>query len=302
MTVSISKNVPTRKVTFYGIGGPIAEVWQIDDITTVPELWAESWAQGVPVIVIGKGSNTALADSGLSGRVFQVTDQHSQLTPSPDGQSLTVVAHAGAEFQRLIESTNHAGFGDWCSLSGIPGTVGGHLRGNAGAFGAETADRLQWVEYADRDGRRHTLKAANAHYAYRESIFKSHPDWVILRAGWLLTEVSDPTNALTRTKTLYKERWAKYPPGRSGGSVFKNPNGDFAGRLLESVGAKGFTHGGAQISDRHANFFINQKNATQADLLHLMTHFRAAVTDQHGITLQPEIQLYDPQGQKVVWE
>lgn len=295
--VDIQTNVPLGRKTFWGIGGAADEQWMFNDIANVPQAWAETKAEKVPCFVLGKGSNTALSDAGFRGRIFHIMDKRTQWISK---NVLTV--HAGAVMQDIIYDVCRAGWGDWVNLSGIPGVLGGFVRGNAGAFGAETADRLVAVQYCDADGMTHTLRKADGDFRYRWSTFKANPGWLVLSATFQFEDEMNGEIALEKAQELSKKRWAKYPKGRSGGSCFMNPEGDFAGRLLEKSGAKGDRVGGIMISDVHANFCLNMGGGTQADLITLFTKWRRTVHADHGIWLTPEVMLVDEYGQKISLE
>lgn len=295
MDIEIFRNQLLRNHTFYGVGGPIDELYKIGSFAAFEDIWIETLQQQIPFLLLGKGSNLLCSDKGFRGRVFVITSDHVQwLTPH------TVRVDVGKNWQSFVEETNSQGLEDLCPLSGIPGNVGGFIRGNAGAFGLETADRLVSVEYLDEDGNVKTLTKDQCQFQYRHSIFKDHPTWCILRGTFAFKNPADPKESLQKTKDLMAERWRKYPPGRSGGSFFKNPEGDFAGRLLESVGAKGDRIGYAQVADKHANFIINlEGKALQEDILALARKWKRSVLEAHGITLEPEIFICDEWGQKI---
>lgn len=290
----VLKNEPLAKHTFYGVGGPADELWKVSTSEGFDEVWAETIALKMPKIILGKGSNLLFSDQGFRGRVFVLEFDDVRW------QDNFVTVEAGKNWQDLVEETNKAGYGDLCNLSGIPGNFGGFIRGNAGAFGLETGDFVRDVAFLDDNGQLQRLEADQCDFEYRGSVFKGNPNLCILRATLKLEQPEDPDAALEKTKTLLADRWKKYPPGRSGGSFFKNPEGHFAGKLLEEAGAKGDTIGHAQISERHANFIVNlQAKATQADILALARKWKKIVYDATGIELVPEIMIVDQQGQKI---
>jgi UDP-N-acetylmuramate dehydrogenase len=295
MTTEIIKNAPLKNYTYFGIGGLAQELIKTDDVSSLSEIWAESQAQKVPTFVFGGGSNLVFSDQGFSGRVFLFT-----------GENITwrgniCIAEAGKKWQPFMEDIAAQGFSDFEKLSGIPGTIGGAVRGNAGAFGSETQDAILSVEYIDEYGNLQMLKKDQCEFAYRESIFKSHPKWVIVRATFEFKQKENSEDILKRVKELFAERYKKYPPGRSGGSFFKNPKpGEiFAGKLLEECGAKGDRIGDAQISSIHANFLLNKGHATQKDILDLAQKWKKNVFEKFGIMLEPEVVLVDEKGEKI---
>jgi len=307
--IEILKNEPLSKHTFYGVGGPADELWHVGTLEGFGEIWAETMAQGLPYFVLGKGSNLLFSDKGFRGRVFLlefnqvIWDKPSPFKKGGVGGGFLVTTEAGKNWQDFVEETNKNGFGDLCNLSGIPGNVGGFVRGNAGAFGTETGNFIESVEFLDEAGMLQKFPKSKCEFSYRNSIFKNHPEWCIVRATFKLTVAETvPSQLLEQTKNLLADRWKKYPPGRSGGSFFKNPEPGkvFAGELLERAGAKGDQIGFAQISDRHANFILNlQGKATQKDILELARKWKKIVLEKFGVTLEPEVMIVDAYGKRV---
>ena len=299
MSINIKYNIPLSDITFYGIGGHATEVWEIDSVQDFTDIWAETIEQKTPKIVIGKGSNTIFSDRGFLGRVF---------IPFFDKtlwKNNIVTVEAGKSFQEFIEETNQKAFKDFCNLSGIPGTVGGFIRGNAGALGIQTAEFCIGVEYLDESGQIQKIDAKNCDFGYRESVFKNHPDWCIVRVTFELKPVEgdidkNRTQALEKTKEILKQRWKKNPAGRSGGCIFKNPPGAIAGKLLDECGAKGDIIGDAQISTKHANFFLNRGKAKQQDIISLARKWKEKVQEEKGIVLETEVFICDEVGMKLV--
>lgn len=289
----VQTNVSLAHNTFYGIGGNADELCDITDIQAAPKLWAPVHRQGIPHMVLGAGSNIVCADGGFRGRVFRIKDD----TITLEGQE--IIAHGGARFSDVITCAAKVGYSDMVNLSGIPGVVGGFVRGNSGAFGTETADVLSWVEVCDATGGVKRFEREECQFGYRSSRFKTDPGLLILRAGFLLQNTGNPETLEQEIQILTTERWKKYPPGRSGGSFFKNPPGDYAGRLLEAAGAKGDRIGNVEISQRHANFFVNLGGGTQADILTLAHKWHTKVRDQFGISLDPEVLIIDEYGRKI---
>lgn len=295
MDIDVSRDALLRLYTFYGVGGPVDELYKVWNFDAFMDLWTETLQEKIPFLILGRGSNLLCSDKGFRGRVFLLMSERVRWI-----NEQIVQVDAGKGWQSFVEETNQHGWEDLCNLSGIPGNVGGFVRGNAGAFGIETADRLSSIDYIDETGTLKTILKKDANFGYRHSIFKEHPDWCIVRATFILHQKADPTESLEKSKTLMTDRWKKYPPGRSGGSFFKNPEGDFAGRLLESVGAKGDQIGFAQVAEKHANFIVNlEGKALQKDIIALARKWKQKVQEVHGVVLEPEIFICDEYGHTI---
>lgn len=293
MSVEIIKNQNLAKFSYYGIGGSADEIWKISDIKSMAEAWSETCVEKIPRIILGSGSNCVFSDQGFRGRVFIFRGKKYVW------QKNILTVEAGEKLQKLVENVTEKGWSDLANLSGIPGTLGGAVRGNAGAYGSEISDNLFEVEYIDEYGVVKKIPRENCEFNYRTSIFKKNPNWFITRATFLLKKKEDPIKISAEVKELFITRMKKYPPGRSGGSFFKNPPNDFAGRLLEEAGAKGDLIGQVEISEKHANFFMNTGNAKQEDLLKLAKKWQNKVREKFDIILVPEVVLLDEYGKLV---
>ena len=290
MTVEILKNQNLAKFSYFGIGGNADEIWKISDIKSMAEAWSETFAEKIPRIILGAGSNCVFSDKGFLGRVFIFTGKEYVW------QRNIVTVETGERLQKMVEKFAGFGWSDLNNLSGVPGTLGGAVRGNAGAYGSEISDKLVQVEYIDEYGNLHKIPRNLCEFGYRTSIFKKNPNWFITRATFQLTEKGDATEILKEVKKQFIIRVTKNPSGRSGGSFFKNPPENYAGKLLDEAGAKGDKIRTAQVSAEHANFFMNIGNAKQADLLKLAKKWQDKVLEKSGILLEPEVVLLNERG------
>lgn len=244
-----------------------------------------AWADDIPVRVLGGGANVLASDAGVRGLVIinhvsAITFQDRLVTVT-GGVSLTVLA-------RKCAAMGLSGF-EWAVS--VPGTMGGAVVNNAGAHGGDMASNLIDADLVTPDGEV-TLTHADLAYAYRESALKRRADRrFLVTAARLRLNDGDPSAIQALMEDFIAHRKRTQPPGASLGSIFKNPPGDYAGRLIESCGLKGFAIGGAQVSPIHANFFINTGTATAADYLALVEHVRDAVERETGVRLETEIEL-----------
>ncbi len=239
--------------------------------------------------LLGGGSNVLVADAGVRGVI--VLNQAKDAEFTTDGDGPAVRAESGASLGSVARRAVEQGLSgiEWAAT--IPGTVGGAIVGNAGAFGGEVSQALQgWpISCNDLTAARHWLPE-RLEYGYRTSWLKRHPGEAVVLSGTfgLRTETREATRA--RVSEFAARRQETQPSGASWGSMFKNPPGDYAGRLVEAAGLKGTRQGAAEISARHANFFINHGGATAADVWTLIEKAREQVLRQSGVELELEIE------------
>ena len=239
-----------------------------------------------PVTWIGLGSNVLVRDGGIRGAVISTTGMMDRLELLP-GNALR--AGCGAACARVARFSARSGLSGAEFMAGIPGSVGGALAMNAGAFGSETWDIVEKVELVDRAGARTERTRAGFDTGYRR-VDLARDEW-FLGAVFRLAPDTGGT-AQTRIRELLAQRAATQPTGRfSCGSVFKNPPGDFAGRLVEQCGLKGFAVGAAEVSQKHANFIINRGGASAADIEAVIMHVQATVARETGVMLEPEVKI-----------
>src|SRR6202022_1443798 len=282
----VREHEPLRPHSWYGIGGRARYFLELADDTTLPELVARLNSEQVPYLVIGAATNTLFAADELPGLTIKLAT----LRLTFEGSRVT--ASAGHLMPNTAADTAKAGRTGLEFGAGVPGTVGGSVVGNAGAFGREVKDGLISTDVIDPEGGLHTLPAADCHFAYRDSVLKSEkPGWVV-RCATFETGEGDPSRIRERIKAVQQHRRQTQPiEKRSLGSTFKNPPGDAAGRLIDACGLKGRRIGGAQISEKHANFIVNLGGASADDVLALMAEMRNRVFERFGIELEPEVRV-----------
>lgn len=274
---------PLRKKGIYRLGGS-AEAFAV---LTSPAPLQRLMAAGVPVTVIGRGSNLLIADAGVSGLVVQLKGDFLQSTIL-DGD---IVEAGGGLFNNvLLNRLSKAGVGGLGCLQGIPGTVGGAVRMNAGWSIGEIAERLVDADVILPDGRAATLTADELGFSYRRADGLPHGAVVVRVRLRLLTDPAAVAEEAERVARFLARRKATQPINKpSCGSVFKNPPGDYAGRLIEDCGLKGRRIGGAQISTLHANFIVNDEGGSAGDVYALIRLARCTVWRKHRVVLTPEV-------------
>ena len=283
--IRLERDVRLAPFTTLRVGGPadrLAVAASVDDLVALHRLAGEA---GVPVFLLGKGSDLVVADAGVRGLVIRVRADAVRV----DGTR--VEAEAGASMTGLAKRCAREGLAGFDWGISIPGSVGGAVWANAGAHGGEMAQVVSTVEVFDpRDGLRHTLTADGCAFAYRDSRFKHTPE-VVLAASLALRR-GDPTEIAALVDEHQATRRATQPlADQNAGSVFRNPPGDHAGRLVEAAGLKGHRIGTAQVSTLHANFIVTERGVGRAaDVRALGDHVRAVVAERFDVDLRYEIE------------
>jgi UDP-N-acetylmuramate dehydrogenase len=276
---------PLARHSQFGVGGPARWFITTREVTVLGELLRRCSDSGISVTMIGAGSNTLVSDRGIDGLVVRHNDRRLRVADDH-----TVELGAGCMMPRVALDCASRGLAGIEFGIGVPGTCGASVFGNAGAFGTEMADVLIDCTSLDPSGEPLTLAAADCDFGYRRSRFKDDLRGHAIVSARLRIHADDPELVRERTDSIQTERKASQPYGiRSLGSVFKNPPGDRAGRLIEAAGLKGRRSGGAQISPKHANFIVNVDHATAADVLTLVRVAHDAVREQFGVDLEREI-------------
>ena len=281
----IRRDEPVARHSQYGIGGPADRYLAVKDAGVLPGLLRRCHESGVPVTVLGAGSNALVLDGGIRGLVIRIEDKSMR---EVDGE--TVELAAGCMMPRAALDCARRGIAGIEFGIGIPGSCGASVYGNAGAFGSEIKDVLVDCDTVAPDGTMRTLRNDELAFAYRDSALKHGLAGHVVVAARFRVHRDDPAAVRARTDAIQRQRKATQPYGiRSLGSVFKNPPGDHAGRLVEAAGLKGRRAGGAEISTKHANFIVNADHATAADVLALIDLARTTVAERFGVTLEREI-------------
>ncbi len=279
-------DAPLADRTWYKLGGAARWLFTPRDTDELARLLQRCKAENVRCAVLGRGANLLVRDEGFDGAVIQLEHPHFKGC-GVSGQ--TVVAGAGLDFTRLILKCLDVGLTGLEALAGIPGTLGGIVRMNAGGRYGQIADFVDSVHVVTPDGVCETRPAEQLGFAYRETNLR---DEVVVAATLRLGR-DDPEQARARYKQIWQEKSAAQPAlrQRSAGCVFKNPPGDSAGRLLDQAGLKQAAVGGAQISSKHANFIVAGPDATARDVLQLIEFAHARVLDRTGVDLQLEVRV-----------
>ena len=277
-----SEDAVLHRITWFRVGGPAEVLFRPLDKDDLAAFLAAVPAD-VPVMALGVGSNLLVRDGGVAGVVIRLGRGFAALETAGD----RVIAGAMALDLGAAKTAARAGIAGLEFLSGVPGTIGGALRMNAGAFGSDMASVLIEATAIDRDGREHCLGRDDMGFAYRSSAVPE--DW-IFTAATLQGAPGDEPEITARMADIADLREASQPlRSRTGGSTFKNPEGASAWELIEAAGCRGLVRGGAMVSDKHCNFLINTGSASAADIEGLGEEVRRRVSEVCGVTLEWEI-------------
>lgn len=284
VTGDLRRDEPMSTHTSWRVGGPAEYFFKPADIEDLGMFLRELDAE-VPVFWFGAGSNLLVRDGGLPGVVISVAGILKHIERTGKHQ---VTAGAGIPCTRLARQCIRWGLGPSEFFAGIPGTLGGALAMNAGAHGGETWERVSSVKTIDRQGEIHERLPVQYEISYR-SVLGPANEW-FLEA--ILEFDPEAVASMDTLNEMLDRRKATQPLGLpSCGSVFRNPPGDYAARLIEAAGLKGHRIGGAEVSEKHANFIINRDGASAADVERLITHVQRTVADQHGVELVHEVRI-----------
>lgn len=280
---NISISEPLSRFTTFRIGGPADYYLEPKDRDDLMKLIKYLKEINYPYIIIGNGSNILISDDGIRGAAINLEFGFTKIEVMKN----KVFAEAGIRLSKLVDVCIEHSLVGIENLAGIPGTLGGAILMNAGAYGGEISDYIKVVEVLEGTEIKF-LKKEECGFSYRKSNLEGK---IILSAEFELP-FGDKTKAKERRKELLLKRNQSQPVELpNAGSIFKNPSGDYAARLIEQAGLKGLTIGGAKVSEKHANFIVNFNNAAANDVLELMKVIQQTVFQKFGIMLEPEIKM-----------
>jgi UDP-N-acetylmuramate dehydrogenase len=276
---------PLKRYTAWKIGGPADTLLEPRDADELIAAVKKAREHDIPVTVLGGGTNVLVRDGGIRGLTIRLAKSLTNF----EIEGHKVSADAGVLYPVLANATAGRGLRGLEFATGIPGTVGGAVYMNAGAYDGETKEVLRWAEVY-RDGEVARMGNSDLDLSYRRSILQYHPEWVVLRAGYTLAP-GDPDELKARIKEFRAQRMNASPNRPSCGSTFKRPPNDFPGRVIEAAGLKGTRVGRIEVSPVHANYFVNLGGGTAKEALELMDLVREKVRERLGIELEPEVRI-----------
>ena len=276
---------PLKRYTAWKIGGPAEALLEPRSVGELIEATEKSRELGVPVTILGGGTNVLIRDGGIRGLTIRLAKSLSNV----ELEGTHVTADAGVLYPMLANTMAGRGLAGLEFATGIPGTVGGAVYMNAGAYGSETTEVLDWADVF-RDHQVVRMENSELDLSYRHSILHDNSDWVVLRAGYTLVP-GNPPELKARIKEFRAQRMNGSPSRPSCGSTFKRPKGDFPGRVIEAAGLKGTRVGQIEVSPVHANYFVNLGGGTAEEALELIDLVREKVIERLGIELETEVRV-----------
>ena len=281
----VKYNEKMSKYTTMRVGGPCDCIVFPDEISKIKEVIDFCKNENITFFVIGNGSNLLVKDEGIHGVVIKLGHRFAKI--ELDGEY--ILAYAGATMPTLSQLAKKNSLKGLEFACGIPGTIGGGVKMNAGAYGSQISDILYEVTYMDEKEEIKTIKNKDCSFGYRKSIFTINPNYVILSAKFKLERgnIDEIENKMKENSLARKAKQPlEYP---NFGSVFKRPEGYFVGKLVDDAGLRGYEIGGAQVSTKHTGFIVNVDNATCKDVLDLIGYVQTTVYNKFNVKLTPEV-------------
>lgn len=286
--MTVERDVPMSRHTSFRIGGPARRMAFPESREQLVILLGLAEECGIRPFLLGRGTNLLVSDRGLDTLVIKTAERMTSIRRLDD---VTLEADVGVLLSRLAVYAQQAGLAGLEFAHGIPGSLGGAVCMNAGAYGGEMKQVLRSAAVLFPEEGIRTLSCEELNLSYRRSLLTEHPEAVVLYAEFELTP-GDPETIRAAMRELMAKRKASQPlEWPSAGSTFKRPEGHFAGTLIDQCGLKGLTVGGAQVSEKHAGFLINRGGATFADMAELIRQVQQRVLEETGVTLEPEVKI-----------
>ncbi|MBQ7925724.1 MAG: UDP-N-acetylmuramate dehydrogenase [Lachnospiraceae bacterium] len=281
---NIYLNEPMSQHTTFRIGGEADCFLQIENVEQLTKVQRYLQQLEIPYFVLGNGSNLLVGDEGFAGVILEIADKMNEVKVRGN----LIVAQAGAPMSKIARIAYENGLTGFEFAAGIPGTIGGGVVMNAGAYGGELKQVVTLVRVVDKEGDLLDLDNATMEFGYRTSAIKHQP-FTVAEVHIQLQE-GEPEQIKAQMDELARKRREKQPlEYPSAGSTFKRPEGYFAGELIMNAGLRGYQVGGAQVSEKHCGFVINTGGATAADVKQLIAHVQETVKERYGVELEPEV-------------
>lgn len=280
---------PLSRHSTLKIGGKATVFVDTDHIPSLQMIAKACANRQIPVLVVGGGSNLLFRDSDFEGVVINTAKLNRMGESRQEDDNISIRVEAGMSLQKLISCLKENGLSGIESLAGIPGTVGGAIAGNAGAFGCEIKDSLVSLTILDNEGNLTELEKKDIVFEYRKAEIN---DSLMIVSAEMRFKKKEKSDIAGRIQSCINEKKRAQPLSeKSAGCVFKNPDGMFAGKLIDMCGCKGMREGGIEVSAKHANFFINKGNGTSEEFVKLMEKVRSLVRNRFQVEMEPEINI-----------
>lgn len=286
----LQENVRLARYTTARVGGPARWFAASDSAVQLAADVNFLWQQNLPFRVLGNGSNLLISDRGWDG--MMLLNQANQIRFDESGAQPMLITESGATLSSVVRQTAERGFSGIEWAAGIPGTLGGAVYGNAGARGHDISQMLILAEILHHEKGQYSLSCEQMGYAYRSSALKRTPGSAVILSAQLRLTRSTPEAVNAKINEFNEKRRSSQPVGASLGSMFKNPTGDYAGRLIEAAGLKGTKIGGVEISPLHANFMLNDGTASAQDYHQLIRLVQRVVEEKFAVKLETEIEIF----------
>ncbi len=286
---AVFANEPMKDHTTLRIGGPADIYVMPKNMLSLKNLVITLSHECIPAMPVGGGSNLLVSDEGIAGAVISTVVLNHIEVMEESADEVRLFSEAGAPLQKLVNLCRAQGYGGIEGLAGIPGCIGGAIRGNAGSHGQEIGDIVESVTVIDGKGNVFSLDRGDLGFGYRRSDL---PETAIVLSTNVRLTKDDPRSVVKKMTEVLQEKMRKQPIAQfSAGSVFKNPPGAHAGRLIDEAGCKGMKRGDVEVSGLHANFFVNRGKGLALDFVELMEEVRGRVLKAFGVELEPEIRI-----------
>lgn len=282
---NVKFNEPMKKYTTMKVGGPCDAIVFPENIDEIKEVIKFCKTENMKYYVIGNGSNLLVRDEGIHAIIIKIGNKFSKISVEKD----VVTVLAGATMPLVSQYAKNNSLSGFEFACGIPGTIGGGIKMNAGAYGSEISDVLETVTFMDENQNIKTIKNKECDFGYRKSIFINNPNYIILSATFKFKH-DEKEKIEEKMKVNSEARREKQPLEYPNfGSVFKRPEGYFVGKLVSDSGLRGYTIGGAQVSKKHTGFIVNIGNATCKDVIDLIKYIQDTVYNKFNVKLTPEV-------------
>ena len=282
---SIKYNEPMKKHTTMRVGGPCDCMVEPSSIEEIQKVLEYARKNNIKYYVIGNGSNLLVKDEGVHALIIKIANKFSEVEVNGE----YIKAYSGCSVPKLSQIAKENSLSGLEFACGIPGSVGGGIRMNAGAYGSEMVNVVEKVGFLDEDGKLNEIDGKDAHFTYRHSMFVDNPQYVVVYAIYKLVKGNKEEISKIMEENMNSRKQKQPIEYPNFGSVFKRPEGYFVGKLVDDCGLKGYKIGGAQVSTKHSGFMVNIEDATCKDVLDLIEYVKEKVYEKFNVKLQEEV-------------